>query len=357
MIVPGGIGTGKMNMGIPVLEELVKLLANDIDLTVVSLFRVNDDYVAKGFLIISIPDRNVMVKSLKCLWHFWQLHRHNQFDAIHGYWALPSGFLAVMIGILFKVKSVVSVLGGDAASLPSIQYGQLRTSLQRNLVLWTLHHADERTALTQYSVGNLVRAGLRRPVSVIPWGVDTHRFFMKEKALHEPLRFLHVANLTPVKDQETLLKAFELITHKINAELTLIGEGPAKQELISLAGSLGIAGRIMFLGLQPYEEMPDYYHDSDILLHTSLSEGQSEVVTEAMGCGMVICGTSVGLMADLPGACITVNVGDYQSLADHVIYLLENPSRMSELRKKASEWSAIHSIHWTAARTRELYNA
>lgn len=357
MIIPGGIGTGRMNIGIPVLEELVKRLAVDIDLTVLSLFRINDDYVPKSFQLVSIPNRNVFVKSLRSLWLFWRLHRLNPFDVIHGYWVLPTGLVAVMIGKIFGIRSVVSILGGDAASIPLIRYGQLRSGLQRILVLWTLNQADERTALTQYSLNNLVRAGLEKPVRVIPWGIDPALFFSNEKLIDNPVQFLHIGNLTPVKDQTTLLKAFELISRKVNAQLTIIGEGPAEPQLKALAASLGIDQRIRILGIQPYEALPAYYHKSDILLHTSLSEGQSEVVTEAMSCGLVVCGTRVGLMADIPEACATVNIGDFHSLADRVIRLLNDPQTMIELRRKACEWTLAHPIGWTVERTRELYSA
>lgn len=357
MIIPGGIGTGRMNIGIPVLEELVRLLAEEAEVVVFSLFRVNHDYHPKGFALISIPNQNIFTRSFRSLWLFWRLHRQHPFDVVHGYWALPSGLIAVILGKLFKVRSVVSVLGGDAASVPSIRYGQLRSPVQKILVLWTLNQADERTALTRYSMANLIGAGLKKTVKVIPWGIDPNRFFNKGKSKGDPVRFLHIGNLTSVKDQSTLLRAFELICQKVKARLTIIGEGPSETQLKALATQLGIQDRLVFMDIQPYEALPDYYHRSDILLHTSLSEGQSEVVTEAMSCGLLVCGTRVGLMADLPEACITVDVGDYRSLAEAVIRVLGDQDRINELRSKASEWTRAHPIQWTVERIGELYNA
>ncbi len=356
LIIPGGIGTGRDNIGVPVLEALVTLLARDVDLTVVSLFKVNSDYVPNGFALVSIPAKNILIKGLQTLWHFRQLHQRKRFSAVHGCWILPSGLLAVVIGKIFGVKSVVGVLGGDAAALPSIQYGQLRTRLQKTLVLWTLYHADVRTALTQYSVNNLAAAGLKKPVRVIPWGVDADRFFLKPKPVGDPVQFLHVANLTPVKDQAMLLRAFARISRKVNAELTIIGEGPLERELRALADTLTISAKMRILDIKPYNSLPDIYQKSDILLHTSLSEGQSEVVTEAMCCGLLVCGTRVGLMADLPSACKSVAVGDDGALADGVISLLNNEKEMEDMRKNAHEWCSVHTIQWTAQRTWELYN-
>lgn len=355
-IIPGGVGTGNQNIGVPILQELIKSLSRNVDLTVFSLFKVNDDYRPQGFTLKSIQHRYIFTKSAILLWYFWRDHRHRSFDIVHGCWALPSGFLAVIIGKIFRIKSVVTILGGDAASLPAIQYGQLRNKIQRMFVLWTLHQADEPTSLTQFSVNNLLKAGLHKSMKVIPWGVDIDQFVLKKKQLSTPLQFLHVANLVPVKDQATLLRAFKLINNQIPSILTIIGEGTAEPEIRSLAASLALDNSIRFLGLLPHDNLPSYYHQSDILLQTSLSEGQGVVVTEAMSCGVLVCGTRIGVMADIPQACITVDVGDYRSLADQVIHLLKDEVRMNEIRERAHEWTQAHSMRWTVAKTIQMYS-
>ena len=356
LIIPGGIGTGHDNMGIPVLERLVKLLSNDFQVTVFSLFKINDDYQPIGFELISIPDGNVLLKGLKLLRHFYRIRRQERFDVVHGFWALPSGFFAVIIGKIFGLRSIVSILGGDAVSLPAIQYGQLRKWIPRMFVLWTLRHTDQGTALTHYLTDQLNHFGLQRAIRVIPWGVDIKQFSFYDKPLNSPVQFLHIANLIPVKDQATLLYAFKSISDQIFSTLTIIGEGPEEHKLKSLARTLALERKIKFLGLQSYEALPAFYHQADILLHTSLSEGQSEVVTEAMSCGTIVCGTRVGLMADLPHCCVTVGVGDFHSLASQVINLVKDQSRMKEIRRMAFEWASVHSMQWTVEKTKELYS-
>ena len=353
-IVPGGIGTGHHNMGVPVLAEFVTGMATAADVTVFSLFKINEDYTPSGFKVVSIPDSNNIIKSLKLLWHLWR-HRKEPFDVIHGFWVLPSGLLSVVIGKFFGIRSVVGILGGDAASLPLIQYGQLRTHIQRALVLWTLHHADECIALTHYSVGSLKHFGLKKAVNVIPWGVDRNRFVLKEKTQRACLEFLHVANLISVKDQTTLLKAFSLICQQIPSRLTIIGEGPDEMKLRALAKILGLKETIRFLGLQPYAHVPSFYHQSDILLQSSLSEGQGQAVTEAMACGVVVCGTRVGLMADYPELFVTVEPGDYVALAKEVVLLVRDESRIEKLRRNAFDWVVAHSIHRSVELTMDLY--
>ena len=356
IVIPGGIGTGHNNIGVPVLERLIKLLAQDFEITVFSLFKINQDYVPIGFELISIGSANRFVRLVEFLSAFIRANRKKKFQVVHGFWALPSGLLAVLVGKVFKIKSVISVLGGDAIALPQINYGQLRLWLPRKLVLLALKHCDEVICLTHYLIKNLKSVGLKRKdIKVIPWGVDTSLFAFREKQITHPVQFLHIANLSPVKDQDILLRAFKIISDKIPSILTIIGEGTLEEPVKALKTELGLADKVSFKGLMPYEELPNQYQEADILLHTSLSEGQSEVVTEAMSSGVVVCGTNVGLMHDLPACCISVSVKEYKELAGKVLKILNEPESIKEIRSNAYAWASTHSIEWTARELGTIY--
>jgi hypothetical protein len=66
---------------------------------------------------------------------------------------------AVILARILGVKSIVSILGGDAIALPEINYGQLQRPLSRMLILWTLQRADEVVVLTKYLLHNLKTQG------------------------------------------------------------------------------------------------------------------------------------------------------------------------------------------------------
>jgi len=123
-----------------------------------------------------------------------------------------------------------------------------------------------------------------------------------------------------------------------------------------VAEELKIREQITFLGLLPYSSLPACYHQADILLHTSLSEGHPIVVEEAMSSGVLVCGTRVGLLFDLPECCVSVPVRDYDALASETLGLISNPLRMKALKKAAHEWSKAHSLNYTARQVSELYN-
>lgn len=356
IIIPGGIGTGANNLGVPVLERLVKLLAKDFSITVFSLFKVNENYKPDGFELISNATRNPVLRMVSFLQTFQKKHRSTSFKAVHGFWVLPGGLLAVLVGKMFSIKSIVSVLGGDAIALPKINYGQLRNPFSRWLIFMTLKYADEVNALTNYLVNNLRQAGfICDGIRIIPWGIDTKMFFYQEKKMQRPIKFLHIGNLHPVKDQETLLKAFRIISNTVDSTLTIIGEGVLKPRVLALIQEFQMQEKVTILNPLSYDQLPNFYHHADILLHTSLSEGQCEVVTEAMSAGVLVCGTKVGLMADLPDCCVSVPVRDYELLAQYVLYVIADAEKFSAIKESAHQWSENHSIDWTVERLSELY--
>jgi glycosyltransferase involved in cell wall biosynthesis len=141
----------------------------------------------------------------------------------------------------------------------------------------------------------------------------------------------------------------------VDARLTIIGEGELEEKLKVMATELKLSNKIVFHGLVAYDSLPDVYHHEDILLHSSLSEGHPIVVQEAMSCGVVVCGTRVGLLYDLPEHCVTVPVKDYQSLALATLQFIADPQRVEAIRDGARKWAVEHSIEWTLKEFKNCY--
>lgn len=358
IIIPGGIGTGKNNIGVPALERIIKLIAAEFSVTVFQLYRTNPNYKVEGFELIDIPTSNPISRILTFVRLFREYHRRRKFTAVHGFWALPGGFLAVLAGKLFRLKSVVSLQGGDAIALPEIRYGQLQKWLPRKLVLWTLHQADELVSPSRYMIDNLKDIGLNREdVKYIPLGIDVSKFRFLDRPITTPVKFLHIGNFNHVKDQKTLLKAFQIISKHVASELTIIGEGELERDVRRLIDELQLNEKVILLPPVPYDSLPAHYHQANILLHTSLSEGHPIVVEEAMSCGVLVCGTCVGLLYDLPDCGVAVKVKDFQSLAEATLKLLDDPQRMEAMKYRAFEWASKHSDLWTLAEIKNIYLA
>lgn len=105
-----------------------------------------------------------------------------------------------------------------------------------------------------------------------------------------PNRFavLTVGSLIPRKNQQALLRAFARWGRQ-DTELWVLGQGALERELKELAGSLGIADRVRWLGFQdnPFR----FFREADCFALTSLSEGLPTVIIEAMLCGLPVIST------------------------------------------------------------------
>jgi len=366
LFLHGGIGTEEGKDMVPDLGHLVSRLSRWFDITVFTGSRGEAD--REEFLCGKARVRPVEATSrarfprmfLSVLSAFRKEHRRHPFQLLHGMWAYPGGSTAALLSSLYRIPFIVSIRGGEAASVPEISYGLLRHPLLRHVTLATCRRADGLAVLTRYQLTRLARAGLRREnAHVIPAGVsDSWITDLKPKTPSAPYRILHVANLTEVKDQETLLLAFGTILKSVDARLRIIGPDHLGGRIQSRARVLEIDSHVEFMGQIPHSQLRPHYEWAHVMLHTSLYEGQGVVLAEAAASGVAVCGTEVGLIADLGESYMkSCNVRDHLCLSTKTIALLKNHAEFATLTANAHSWAASHTIDWTAESYRRLYEA
>lgn len=149
---------------------------------------------------------------------------------------------------------------------------------------------------------------------VIPNGIDTERFKPQPRTPNKELTFGLVGRMNPMKDHATFLHAAALDPH---AKFIIVGSGDAayEQQMRDLAARLGIADRITWLPAQ--NDMPAVYAKFDCLVNSSaFGEGFSNVIGEAMACGVPCIASNVGDSAWIIGDKSQVfPVGDHTALA------------------------------------------
>lgn len=360
IIVNGGIATGHFSEGDAVLTQLLSTLASTFDLTVFSLVKTDYSAIKLPFQVIDIPFthfQNAWLRLFglffKILWH----HLFRPFQIIHGFGAFPASLLAVVLSKILKKKSCVTLLGGEYLSIPEINYGLWSHKHLRPFLGFTFNHCDELVILTKTAAGQIqTNFPHQKKYHTIALGVDTSLFVPTHKSLSEPYEFIHVADLNLVKNQPMLLAAFQLICKQVKAHLTIIGVDTLNGRIQKLALELGLADKITFLPRISHYYLPAFYAQAHILLHTSYSESQTMAVNEALACGVLVCGTRVGIIADLEGEITTVAaVGDAEELAQKVLHLLKNPEKQEELRNKGIAWSRKNDLVAQSRKYEDLY--
>jgi glycosyltransferase involved in cell wall biosynthesis len=102
-----------------------------------------------------------------------------------------------------------------------------------------------------------------------------------------------VARLDPVKDLETLLRGFATAraSHP-DARLVVVGDGTERAALERIAASLGLGGSVLFLGER--HDVREILPAFDVFVNTSVTEGVSITILEAMAAGLPVVATAVG---------------------------------------------------------------
>ncbi len=138
-----------------------------------------------------------------------------------------------------------------------------------------------------------------------------------------------VASLSPIKDHATLLRAASTLRGRWpDLRLVLVGSGPARSSLESLADSLGIGDTVRFAGLRP--QVPSFHHLFEISVLSSLSEGFPNTLVEAMAAARPIVATDVGGVRDAVthgDSGLLVPPQDPTALAGAIDTLLSDPER------------------------------
>lgn len=105
--------------------------------------------------------------------------------------------------------------------------------------------------------------------------------------------FINVARLAPVKDQATLVSAFsQVVAARPDAVLLIAGGGVLEAELHRQIADAGLGDHVRMLG--EVAEVRELLAASDFFVLTSLSEGISVSLLEAMAGGLIPVATAVG---------------------------------------------------------------
>ncbi len=192
-------------------------------------------------------------------------------------------------------------------------------------------------------------------IVLIPNGVDVERFSEAVEPLvrrelgigKERIVLGNVARLSEEKDQATLLRAVHTL-HRSGREvlLLIVGDGPVRQQLKETASQLGLRNHVHFLGAR--SDIPAVLASIDIFVLSSLTEGMSNAVLEAMAAARPVVATRVGgnpeLIADGETGYL-VPARDSSALAWAIGRLADNPGLRKRMglagrRRVASSHSA-----------------
>ncbi|MBP6016369.1 MAG: glycosyltransferase family 4 protein [Candidatus Promineofilum sp.] len=232
-----------------------------------------------------------------------------------------------------------------------------RSSLNRRLTRRALESATAVIAVSDYTAG-LIRAASRpRRLVVIPNAADGERFRtgLDTSALRErwgvgdgPV-ILTVGHVSERKAQDVVIRALpRILARHPDATYVMAGLPTLQAAYESLAGELGVAGRVRFAGLVADDDLPVAYNLADVFVLVSRRtaagdvEGYGIVVQEAALCGAPAvvsrdCGLTEAIREGETG--LSVPPDDPEATAAAVLALLDDGDRRRKMGRRACEWA------------------
>lgn len=140
---------------------------------------------------------------------------------------------------------------------------------------------------------------------------------------------LLIARLAPEKGVDVAVRAMAEVAKSMpDAHVSILGDGPERQNLEQLAADLHVQPQVRFLGRIDNAEITKHLRTSQALLVPSVwNENLPTVCIEAMVAGTPIIGSEVGGIPEMvrPGKNgLLFARGDHQALAGQIVSLLQD---------------------------------
>ena len=293
-------------------------------------------------------------------------------DVIHAHFSTPPGEIA---GARYaKKKKVPFVLTYHGDWQESFGGFARRTALSfynKHLLDKVLSCADVIISPSEYYINESRFLGkYRGKIVVIPNGINMADFdisYSKEECREKlalPIEkdiILFVGNLIQYKGPDVLVKAMQIVAKKVlDTELIFVGSGKMKDELEMLSKKVGVEKYVKFAGFVEESLKPLYYRAGDVfVLPSTLNTEVFPIVlleASASGLPMVVSDldTFKCIIEDGYNGLFTKR-GDEKSLADAIIYLLENEDAREKMGKNARKKVEDYSWEKIAEETEKVY--
>jgi glycosyltransferase involved in cell wall biosynthesis len=222
----------------------------------------------------------------------YALLRH-RCQLIHVHWAIPTGLIGALVGTIFKKPVIVTIHGSD------FRLAMERASILRRIFLYVCKKAKHIHCVSERMKGEIERFGIDKgKILTFPMGIDenflSERRDQDENLNHRCFTILSNRNLLSIYNISLLIRAIPIILKEdLKVRFLIAGEGPERENLEKEAENLKVSKYVQFLGRIQHEEMPNLLNQTDIYVSTSLHDGASVSLLEALASGVFPVATDI----------------------------------------------------------------
>ena len=194
---------------------------------------------------------------------------------------------------------------------------------------------------------HLRELGVGVRIEVVPTGIDVERFGAgrRDERLRSRLGvrpggrlLVCVSRLAREKSVDLLLRALADANDPLQV-LAIAGDGPQREELEHSAVELGVAERVVFLGVVERDDLPDLYASADAFVFPSTTETQGLVQAEALAAGALVVAADVESNRDVLGEAARIVAPDSAAFARALREIPGAPDEGVSRRAKAAAQS------------------
>jgi len=296
-------------------------------------------------------------------WRFSSLLRRIKADLVHTHLTKHIDFQARIVICRTKLPFIWTI------------HGLYRSRGEEDVgwsLVFNLIEQSERAIITAVSHAALFDVLGEKKMSegktrVIYNGIDLSKFEAKSekrilrkqwKISEDAIVFGSAGRLIQTKRFDLLIDAAERVIKKhSNVHVVIAGDGKMRQSLEEQIDRLGLRGRVHLVGYQ--SDMVQFWHEVDVAVVSSDSEGLPMALLEACASGVPCIATRVGGIPEVlevlgDGSGILVEPGSKEALAEAMEKMMDERVR-NEYRKKAKEVAKRFSIDKTAEQYDKLY--
>jgi L-malate glycosyltransferase len=221
------------------------------------------------------------------------------------------------------------------------QLGDLMTPWQFRAQNAAFRYCDRVVCNSRAAADRLRGAGVAadKPI-VIPNALPEEAFAGVEPALPREAATLRVGMIARMNDPSKNHPAFLRMAARLaprfpHVQFVLVGDGPLRTNLETIANDAGLGGRVLFLGDR--RDIPAVLASLDITVLPSKSESLSNVILESMAAGVAVVATNVGGNSELvtDGETGFLTADDDEALVHAVEVLLSNDELRIACGKRA----------------------
>jgi glycosyltransferase involved in cell wall biosynthesis len=217
-------------------------------------------------------------------------------DVLHSGYVLSDGFIGALSGFH---PVLLMPWGSDILIEPK------KSLLRRKIIEYTINKADFIACDCETVKNKIIQMTEFKEDRIVtfPWGVELDKFYpdpRKSVRIREKLEWFDNKILIMNRAFESVygvqyfIEALpEILIREPETRVILIGTGTLEKQIRSLVTEMKLDEIIKFIGEVPIDEMPDYLNAADVYISTSLSDGTSLSLLEAMACALPVVVTEI----------------------------------------------------------------